>query len=273
MNNTLITVFHTASYFIIYAFFGWCLEVVYQAVEHGEFINRGFLNGPYCPIYGFGVILVCGALDPIKGNIIVLYFGAVIMTTTLEFITGFLLEKIFRQKWWDYTNERFNLKGYICLKFSLLWGVACLVTVRLIHPLVTAFLEKMPPKLGLILLSVILIGFLSDAIITVCAIIHIRNKLIITERISADMRKLSDAAGERIFSGVEYVMDKKTELDNKNAELRQKLDGLADKYKKLSEERDITLKRISKAFPKLSVDRKAELKERLEKLKSEIMSK
>jgi len=273
MNETLTTFYQTACFFVIYAFFGWCLEVVYQAVEHGKFINRGFLNGPYCPIYGFGVIIVCGVLDPIKENIIVLYLGSVLLTTALEFITGFLLEKIFRQKWWDYTNERFNLRGYICLKFSLLWGVACLVTVRLIHPLVTAFVFKLPQTLGIILLSIILTGFLSDAIITVCAIIHIRNKLILTERISADMWKLSDAAGERIFGGVEYVLEKKTELENKNAERRQKLEELTAKYKKLTEERDITLKRLSKAFPKLSFDRRNDIKERLEKLKEEIMRK
>ena len=147
------------------------------------------------------------------------------------------------------------------------------MTVRLIHPLVTAFVFKLPQTLGIILLSIILTGFLSDAIITVCAIIHIRNKLILTERISADMRKLSDAAGERIFGGVEYVLEKKTELENKNSERRQKLEELTAKYKKLSEERDITLKRLSKAFPKLSFDRRNDIKERLEKLKEEIMRK
>ncbi|WP_173385889.1 hypothetical protein [Ruminococcus flavefaciens] len=273
MNATLTTVYQTACFFVIYAFFGWCLEVVYQAVEHGKFINRGFLNGPYCPIYGFGVIIVCGALEPIKENLIVLYLGAVILTSTLEFITGFLLEKIFRRKWWDYTGERFNLKGYICLKFSLLWGVACLVTVRLIHPLVTAFVEKLPQTLGIMILSVILIGFLSDAVITVCAIIHIRNRLILTERISTEMRKISDATGEKLFSGVEFVMDKKNDLDEKANEHRKKLEELAAKYRKLTEKRELTLKRLAKAFPKLSLESTAELKERFAKIKDELKRK
>ncbi|MBR3668062.1 MAG: hypothetical protein IKN66_13095 [Ruminococcus sp.] len=270
MNDALTAVYQTACFFVIYAFFGWCLEVVYQAVEHGKFINRGFLNGPYCPIYGFGVIIVCGTLDPIKENILVLYFGAVILTTSLEFITGFLLEKIFHQKWWDYTAEKFNLKGYICLKFSLLWGVACLVTVRLIHPLITAFVEKLPQTLGIIILSAILIGFLSDAVITVCAIIHIRNRLILTERISAEMRKLSDSAGEKLFSGVEFVMDKKNDLDEIRNEQRKKLDELAAKYRKLTEKRELTMKRLAKAFPKLSIESNTGIKERIIKLKEEI---
>ncbi|MDE6849558.1 MAG: putative ABC transporter permease [Ruminococcus sp.] len=166
-------------YFVIYAFFGWCLEVIYQAVEHGKFINRGFLNGPYCPIYGFGVIIVTGTLEPLKENIIVLYIGSVILTTVLELVTGFLLEKIFHQNWWDYSDERFNLKGYICLKFSLLWGIACLIAVRLIHTFVETFVEHIPKTLGTVLISVAMVGFASDMIITVFAVIHIRNRLTI----------------------------------------------------------------------------------------------
>ena len=121
-------------FFLIYAFLGWCLEVTYQAVEYGVFINRGFLGGPYCPIYGVGVIVVTLALYPLRETIILLYVGSVVLTSSLEFVTGFILEKIFHQHWWDYSDDKFNVKGYICLKFSLLWGVACLVTVRIIHP-------------------------------------------------------------------------------------------------------------------------------------------
>ena len=80
--------YNIISYFIIYAFFGWSLEVVYQAVEQGKFINRGFLNGPYCPIYGFGVIIVVGILEPIKNNLIVLYLGSVILTSLLELLSA-----------------------------------------------------------------------------------------------------------------------------------------------------------------------------------------
>lgn len=264
MNETWITVYKTVGYFIIYAFFGWWLEVVYQAVEHGKFINRGFLNGPYCPIYGFGVILVCYALDPIKENIVVLYVGAVILTTSLELITGFLLEKIFSQKWWDYTNERFNLKGYICLKFSLLWGVACLITVRLIHPLVVKFVDNMPLAVGIISLLVIGIGFIGDTAITVLAIANIKKKLIISEHIAVEMKKLSDKTGEKIFIGVESAMDKKSVLDGKNAELRRNIRNFYDKYKNLGKKYSISSKRLSKAFPKLKLSFK--LPDELKKL-------
>ncbi|MCD8188171.1 MAG: putative ABC transporter permease, partial [Ruminococcus sp.] len=132
---------------------------MYEAVEQGKFINRGFLNGSYCPIYGFGVIIVILCLNPIKDNILILYFGSVILTSALEFLTGFILEKIFHQKWWDYSDSRFNLKGYICLKFSLLWGVACLIVVTIIHPLIELFVNWIPHTLGVVILIILFAGF------------------------------------------------------------------------------------------------------------------
>ena len=107
--------------FIIYAFIGWCAEVSYAAVNRGIFVNRGFLNGPYCPIYGCGVVIVVTVLMPLKDNLFLLFVGSVVLTSVLEYITGFLLEKVFHNKWWDYSNLPFNLHGYICLKFSIYW--------------------------------------------------------------------------------------------------------------------------------------------------------
>ncbi len=271
MNESALMIYKTASFFVIYAFFGWCLEVVYQAVEHGKFINRGFLNGPYCPIYGFGVIIVYNALEPLKENIFILYFGAVILTTAIELITGFLLEKIFDQKWWDYSRERFNLKGYICLKFSLLWGVACLITVRIIHPMVNNFVDKLPHFIGVPVLVVFFAGFTSDMIITVLAIIHIKKKLKLLDGISKEMRKISDKTGERIFDSVEYVIEKKTSLDEKTAEQREKFNELAKRYAKLREERNYTLSRLSKAFPKLIIYQPKNFKDQINELKANLM--
>ena len=270
MNETALMIYKTASFFVIYAFFGWCLEVVYQAVEHGKFINRGFLNGPYCPIYGFGVIIVYNALEPLKENILILYFGAVFLTTALELITGFLLEKIFAQKWWDYSHEHFNFKGYICLKFSLLWGCACLITVRLIHPLINRFVDKLPHFIGIPVLIVFFIGFTSDMIITVLAIIHIKKKLKLLDGISDEMRKISDKTGERIFDGVEYVIEKKNSLDEKTSEQRKRINELAQKYKKLREEKNFTISRLSKAFPKLTIYQPKYFKEQLSELKNNL---
>lgn len=265
-----ISYYEILCFFLIYSFFGWCLEVVYQAVEHGKFINRGFLNGPYCPIYGFGVIIVTGALDPIKSNAVVLFFGSVLLTSMLEFITGFVLEKIFHMHWWDYSEEKFNIRGYICLKFSLLWGVACIIVVRIIHPAVSVFVDKFPATAGIIIISVYMIGVASDMIVTVLAIIHFKRRIVLLENISSQMRKLSDKTGEKIFDTVEEAMNRKEELDAKSEEFRKKYDELKERYKAVLEKREHTIERIQRSFPKLSFDSLKSFRDQLDELKNKI---
>ena len=265
-----ISYYEILCFFLIYSFFGWCLEVVYQAVEHGKFINRGFLNGPYCPIYGFGVIIVTGALDPIKSNAVVLFFGSVLLTSMLEFITGFVLEKIFHMHWWDYSEEKFNIRGYICLKFSLLWGVACIIVVRIIHPAVSVFVDKFPATAGIIIISVYMIGVASDMIVTVLAIIHFKRRIVLLENISSQMRKLSDKTGEKIFDTVEEAMNRKEEFDAKSAEFRKKYDELKERYKAVLEKREHTIERIQRSFPKLSFDSLKSFRDQLDEIKNMI---
>lgn len=265
-----ISYYEILCFFLIYSFFGWCLEVVYQAVEHGKFINRGFLNGPYCPIYGFGVIIVTGALDPIKSNAVVLFFGSVLLTSMLEFITGFVLEKIFHMHWWDYSEEKFNIRGYICLKFSLLWGVACIIVVRIIHPAVSVFVDKFPATAGIIIISVYMIGVASDMIVTVLAIIHFKRRIVLLENISSQMRKLSDKTGEKIFDTVEEAMNRKEELDAKSEEFRKKYDELKERYKAVLEKREHTIERIQRSFPKLSFDSLKSFRDQLDEIKNKI---
>ena len=139
--------------FFIYSFLGWCLEVCFFALNTGKFVNRGFLNGPVCPIYGFGVVIVVLCLTPLMENTLLLFLGSVLLTSLLELGVGFALEKLFHQRWWDYTNEPFNLGGYICLRFSLAWGLACLLVMEIIHPSVLWLIRHIPHTLGLVLLA------------------------------------------------------------------------------------------------------------------------
>lgn len=144
--------------FFVYAFLGWCTEVSFAALTSGRFVNRGFLNGPVCPIYGVGVVIVLFFLDPLRGNTFLLFLGSVLLTSLLEWVTGFVLEKIFHQRWWDYSNEPFNLGGYICLRFSIAWGLACLFVVEIIHPSILWLIHLIPHTLGLVLLALFSAG-------------------------------------------------------------------------------------------------------------------
>lgn len=118
-----MAVYNYLWYFVIFSFLGWCMEVAYHTVCCGDFSNRGFLNGPVCPIYGVGAVSVIACLRPVEDSMVLLFIFATVITSVLEFITGYVLEKIFHTKWWDYSNTPFNIMGYICLKFSLCWGI------------------------------------------------------------------------------------------------------------------------------------------------------
>ena len=140
-------------YFYIYGFLGWCSEVAFAAVAHGKFVNRGFVNGPICSIYGFGVMSVLLVLGPLKSSFWLLFGGSVLFTSAIEYLTGWVLEKVFHDKWWDYSKRPLNIKGYVCLEFSVLWGLACVFVVDVFQPLVAKVVDLIPKKLGWALLG------------------------------------------------------------------------------------------------------------------------
>ena len=184
--------------FIIYAFLGWCTEVSYAALDRGIFVNRGFLNGPYCPIYGFGVVIVVTILTPLQDNLLLLFFGSFLLTSVLEYITGFLLEKVFHDRWWDYSNKPFNIHGYVCLKFSIYWGLACTFIMKVIHPIIYRGITWIPHTLGVVLLVIFMTVFIVDCCITVSTILKFNKRLKLMDEMAEKIHKLSDEIGENI---------------------------------------------------------------------------
>lgn len=181
--------------FFIYAFLGWCTEVIYAGVNRGIFVNRGFLNGPLCPIYGFGVITVLLCLLPLRENLLLLFAGSVVLTSFLELITGFIMEKLFHQRWWDYSDEPFNIGGYICLKFSLLWGLACVLIVDVIHRLITHLLVFVPDRFSMPFLVAFCTIFITDIAVTVATVAKLNQRLQQIDDVSRALRLVSVAIG------------------------------------------------------------------------------
>ncbi|NLH02066.1 MAG: HD domain-containing protein [Clostridiales bacterium] len=162
--------------FFIYAFLGWCAEVIYHAVSDGKFLNRGFLIGPVCPAYGLGVLSVILCFGHLKENLPLLFLGSAVVTSILEFAAGFILECFFRDKWWDYSKEPFNICGYVCLRSSMLWGLACVFILNEIHPFIEHLIAEVPQELGIPILVISSVLMLADASVSVSETLKLRKK-------------------------------------------------------------------------------------------------
>lgn len=249
--------------FIIYAFIGWVTEVSYAAVDKGIFVNRGFLNGPYCPIYGCGVVIIVAILTPLKDNLLILFAGCIILTTILEYITGFLLEKVFHNKWWDYSDKPFNIHGYVCLKFSIYWGLSCTFIMDVLHPIIYKFITMIPHILGVVLIIILMSVFAVDCGVTVATILKFNRRLKIMDDMAQKIHKLSDEIGENIYENVSVAMEKsdaakmaftesrkiaKSEYEYK----RKEREELLAKYKELMGQKNFGFQRLMKAFPNMT---------------------
>lgn len=202
-------------YFFIYANLGWCTEVVHAALKRGKFENRGFLNGCWCPIYGVGVVLVLLCLTPININVFVLFIASLVLTSVLEFIVGFVLEKLFKTKWWDYSKEHFNIKGYVCLKYSILWGLACVIVVDLIHPMIANLAHITPDLAQYIICGILCAAFIVDAVFTVIQLIAYKKNYAALEKISDTLKKPSNAIGGKIAASTLAMNEKMQKLSEK----------------------------------------------------------
>ncbi len=285
--------YQLALFFIVYSFVGWCVEVIYYTVNTGKFVNRGFLNGPVCPIYGFGFVLVIVLLTPIKDNFLILFAGSCLVTTLIELMTGFALEKIFHEHWWDYSDEKFNFKGYICLKFTLAWGFACTFALLIVHAPIQGLLDRLPRSVGYIIIAICGAVYIADLTVTVMAICSITKELRLTKELSLEIRRLSDRIGEQISDTTSDILEK-TEDSRAKLELRadaykQKLDAAQERrraewqetkaeYERLkaryiqlfSKRAGLNKRRIEKAFPKLSLERRYGIKDLSDKIKAKM---
>ena len=187
------SLYQTLAYFLIYSCLGWCLEVIYAAVTTGKLVNRGFLNGPVCPIYGFGMVIVLYALTPLVDNTLLLYLGGVILPSALELVGGWALYKLYHTRWWDYSDFPFNIGGYICLEFCLLWGVGTLVVMRIVHPVIANLVDLIPPLVGVIVMCFLYAVYAVDLVATAIAASALADTLDTMEQLGDSIHAVSDA--------------------------------------------------------------------------------
>jgi uncharacterized membrane protein len=152
--------------FMTYSFIGWSIEVIGKLIEKHKFINRGFLIGPYCPIYGFGCIIITLCLYKYLNDPIVLFIMSIFICSVLEYLTSYYMEKIFGLRWWDYSRRKFNLNGRICLETMIPFGILSLFVMYIVNPFFMNVYSKLPSTILYIICLILLILYITDNIIT-----------------------------------------------------------------------------------------------------------
>lgn len=241
-----INIFDLWTYFIIYSFLGWILESIVRSVCEKKLINTGFLYGPFCPIYGCGAIIMLVFLKYFESSWILLFITSIIFLTFWEYIVGVFLEKTFKTKYWDYSNQKFNFQGRICLTNSLCWGVLGVVFIKYIHPFVSNLLQAVGSVNLVIAVYICTILFLADTIISIVKLINIKSTL----------QKVEDLN--------EQIKQKIAEFKNMDKmKTPENVQAIIDKMKL---KRDRTLRklyrhvfRLKKAFPAINTKEIAEV--------------
>ena len=275
--------------FLIWSFLGWAIEVCAHALKMGEYSNRGFLSMPICPIYGVGVLIITIALERFMEVPSAVFLMSSLICTSFELAVGVLMKLIFHNMWWDYSDEHFNFKGYICLKVSIEWGLGCLIVEYCVEPWIEGFIGIIPRTVGVIVIIVMGILIVIDCINSVSAVFRLNLRLKEISEISQKMydysqklgKSFADKALEAADAGAETAADiymareKAAErADIIKEEVSEKKDELIDRFRArydaltaFTDVKDKRVVRLIKAFPSLkSVD----YGDTLEKLRTEL---
>lgn len=180
--------------FFIYSILGWLMETTYTSIKAKKIIDRGFLIGPYCPIYGFGGLIITIYLTQYKNNLLTVFFLSIIVCSILEYLTSYLMELIFKARWWDYSNKKFNLNGRICGENAIAFGIVSILVLYFLNPIIGKVLSKINPTLIYVLTLIGLIIFTIDTIISCNIVSKLKNTASniseTTKDVTSDISKL-----------------------------------------------------------------------------------
>lgn len=155
-------IYHIILWFLTYSILGWIVESIYMSICNRRLTNRGFVKGPFIPIYGIGALTVFFTLRPYSGNAIALFLLGSLLATTIEYITAVIMKHVFGEIWWDYNGKPFNYKGIICLESSIAWGFYTIFLFMFLHNFVAGIVNSIPVRAGRIVGSAMLIIFTID---------------------------------------------------------------------------------------------------------------
>lgn len=175
------------TFFFIYCFIGWIFESAYVSFLTKRFVNRGFLRLPMLPLYGTGAVVMLWVSLPVKDNLFLVYIFSVAAATVLEFVTGWSMEKLFKVKYWDYSDQRFNVKGYICLSSSVVWGFLAIFLTEVIHRAFESYVLELPYVVNMACVIVLSLLFVADTAESVKAALDLVKVLDAMTRMRAEL--------------------------------------------------------------------------------------
>lgn len=255
-----VTVYQILCYMLIFSFMGWIWESIYVSVMEKRIVNRGYVTGPLCTIYGVGGVFMTLTLRPFCNNYIMLFLLAMVFTTTLEYVTATVMEALFHTSWWDYTMEKFNFKGRICLKSSLAWGFVSLLLFNIILPFTNKVIGLFTEKVGHIIIMAAAGLYAVDFVMATIAAVDVSKQL-------ARMDALLDDIEEYIRSTRLYTEGE--ELKNRMGSLRARLTEVnyVKRYsKRLEVVQAVWKERIASVGTKYTAEAQARLKDLMGKV-------
>ena len=185
--------------FIIYSFLGWIVEVIANLIENKKFINRGFLIGPYCPIYGVGLLIIINFLKSYVNSYIIVFVMSMFICMTLEYLTSYVMEKLFNARWWDYSDKKFNINGRVCLETTIPFGLGGMAIMYIVNPFLDKILNLFSNNVLIIISSILFLIFLTDLIISLIVILKVKD---------ISFKKIKDNTEEINRKVKDYLMNK-----------------------------------------------------------------
>lgn len=267
---TNYTMTQWVAFFLIYCFIGWCYESIYVSIKHKRWVNRGFMRGPFLPLYGSGALVMLVVTIPFRDNLLLTYLAGCVGATALEYVTGVCMEAMFKIRYWDYSNRRFNFQGHICLAATLAWGAFTILMTKFIHAPIEEFLLGLPQIVVSTATTIVAGVCIADFAVSFKTALDIRDVLVKLEEVRDEMERLQ----KRMDVILAFAEDSREQaVLNTYERLDELTDSLEERFAHIKELRAKLDERVSQELREFSnelKERSEDWKEKSEEYKEEL---
>ena len=217
-------------FFYVYSFCGWCIESAYVSVRMKKLTNRGFMRGPFLPLYGSGALMMLVVSMPFQDNIVETYLAGCLGATVLEYITGVTMEALFKVRYWDYSDKKFNFQGHVCLGTTLSWGFLTILMTEIVHVPVEKLMLAVPGRILIVVTIIVTVIIVSDFVLAFKTAIDLRNVLVKMERAKEEMVRIQRRLDVIIALANAEWENRKEEWENRKEEWTGEITAKKDAF-------------------------------------------